>query len=237
MDLVTKDVYDRFIAGNNTELKSIFDGLFILNANSITKNDQQYEKFTKELQENYFNYLTSSVFTFSAEDTNNVGDLSYLKIKSDALYTKMKNDQTFFLHINKIYSFSVDVIADWGLNHQDYFTKKQTIDQSYSIYTNTMSNLIQKINSLYAERHTLSEDFFMIDIINDFLTNLRDDSVFFERLKNELLFSFKNDKLHFSDFFVNYISGIFFLDNKLTTSDVTYDTAFLDKFYFLPFGE
>ena len=237
MDLVTKEVYDRFIAGSNTELKNIFEGMFVLNENNIAQNDQKYEKFTRELQENYFNYLTSSIFTFSAEDSNNVGNLDYLKSKSDALYLKMRTDQTFFLHINKIYSFSVDVIADWGMSHQDYFTKKQSIEESYQIYINTMNNLVEKINSLYAGRHTLSQDFFMIDIINDFLTNVRDDSVFFENLKNELLFSFKNDKLHFSDFFVDYISGIFFLNNKKNIIEVVYDNAFLDKFYFLPFGE
>lgn len=237
MDLVTKEVYDRFIAGNNVELKNIFEGMFILNANNIIQNDQQYEKFTLELQENYFNYLTSSVFTFSAEDSNNVGNLDYLKSKSDALYFKMRTDQTFFLHINKIYSFTTDVISEWGINHTDYFTKKQSLEQSYEIYANIMSNLTDKINSLYAGRHSLSEDFFMIDIINDFLIKLREDDIFFNNLKNELLFSFKNDKLHFSDFFTNYISGIFFLDNKKNVIDVIYDTAFLNKFYFLPFGE
>jgi hypothetical protein len=233
-EIITKEIYDRFVSNPTlgieaySELEEIFEGLFVLDINFVQQNDERFKTFSSDIQRHYFNFLQDDIFLFSDNELQ----------LSDYVYSKIKNDKTFINHINKIYDFCSKIIVNYGVKNLQYFQQKTSQEEGYTIYQNLLQTKLEKINSIYGNNYKLSQSFDIFDIVNDFSNKISNDNNLFNSIKSNALFEKRNNKIYLSNYFIDYISFIFFLDLKNNEStSIEYNQDFLNNFYFLTFGK
>lgn len=233
MEIITLEDYNDFLLNDNPiNLKNIFINLFIFEEDKKDYNDSMYVKFCKELERHYFNDLINNFFVFDTNDIESLNDLIYTKLKN--------NDFNLTNTINKIFDFILNHVFLYTSENKAYFNNfNQNVDlnDDYNQYLSTFEEKKIRMKYIYDDdKYTINESY-LLSLIDDFFINLNDD-MFFNKIKNNSLFINKNDNIYLSDYFIEYLSFIFFIEKKgLASSDIQYNQNFLDNFYFLCFNE
>ena len=235
MEIITLEDYNDFLLKDNSvNLKNIFINLFIFEEDKKDYNDSMYVKFCKELEHHYFNDLINNFFVFNINHIESLNDLIYTKLKN--------NDFDLTNTINKIFDFILNDVFLYTSSNENklYFNNfNQNVDlnDDYNQYLSIFEEKKIRMKYIYDDdKHTINESY-LLSLINDFFINLNDDMLF-NKIKNNPLFINKNDNIYLSDYFIEYLSFVFFIEKKgLASSDIQYNQNFLDNFYFLCFNE
>jgi hypothetical protein len=235
MEIITLEEYNDFLLNDNSiNLKNIFINLFIFEEDKKDYNDSMYVKFCKELERHYFNDLINNFFVFNTNDIESLNDLIYTKLKN--------NDFNLKNTINKIFDFILSDVFLYTSSNENklYFNNfNQNIDlyDDYNQYLSIFEEKKIRMKYIYDDDKYEINQLYLLSLIDDFFINLNDDMLF-NKIKNNPLFINKNDSIYLSDYFIEYLSFIFFIEKKgLTSSDIQYNQNFLDNFYFLCFNE
>jgi hypothetical protein len=232
MEIISVDDYNDFINNSDENLKNIFKNLFIKDVEHKDYNNQLYVRFSKELQNHYFNSLLNDFFIFN----NNVIDLN------DYIYNKLK-DNDFYKNIENILSFIANEMFFYTyFEDTSIFFNQETIKQDkeyeYLSIFNEKKEVMNFINNYKQNKYIINDQNNILSLLDNFFYNLKNDSDFFNEIKTKYLIIEKNNKMFLSDYFIDYFCFIFFIEKKgLSSQEIEYNENFLQNFYILCFDE
>ena len=228
--LFTQEQYNNFINDSTDDImKNIyFNDIFNYEERSYEVDYPKYINFCKTLEYYYFLFLKEQVFDLISDNSDDI----YLKIRN-------KNDK-IFLHANKIYDFYLDNIVLDGLKYHDMKVSLSNndyhkLDDYYIEYMNIYNQKIEIIRTLVDDN--IEDNFYdPTELLQIFYNKFNNEIDFYNSIKDNSLFIEKNQKKCFSDYFINKITFLFFIDIKnIDIIDIEYDQNFLDNFIFSPF--